>query len=151
MKPEQLSITQLIRIGFFVGIGFSVPLTICTYFPFFFLEDFVAFYLGEDFEDYAEFSSESGLEARIEKMNKEDDGWVFLGILENNGSDEWESVTIQVEVFDEKGDFVDEVDAYVEGAITPGSVHNFKVAMYSCGGDAQINFADFTVAVTSAY
>ena len=107
----------------------------------------------DEFEgNYAIFNpTESKLEATIEKNNQTKNGWVFLGTLTNLGENSWDSATIQIELFDEEGNFMDESDGYVQGAITPGSKHNFKVAFHSCDEETEVVFSDFKATVTGAY
>jgi hypothetical protein len=155
MKKNKLSIFQLIRIGFFVGIGASIPFTLISYVPILFIDDFLLMDFEEEFaesqEDFIEFNpTESQLDARIEKDNKIENGWIFLGTLTNRGEHEWDSATVQIELFDENGHFMDECDGYIQGAITPGSTHNFKVTFHSYD-ESDIVFTDFKVAVIGAY
>jgi hypothetical protein len=156
MEINKLSISQLIRIGFFVGIGASIPITIISYIPMLFIDDFMMMEFEDEFaefeEDYIEFSPvESKLEAKIGKNHKIENGWVFLGTLTNNGEDSWDNATVQIELFDEAGDFLDESDGYIQGAITPGTTHNFKVTFHSCHEERDMVFSDFKIAVTGAY
>ncbi len=156
METKKLSISQLIRIGFFAGIGAAIPITIISYIPMLFIEDFMMMEFEDEFaeyeEDYIEFSpTESKLEAKIGKNYKTESGWVFLGALTNSGEHDWESATVQIELFDEEGNFMDESDGYIQGSITPGTTHNFKVAFHTCDEEKEIMFADFKIAVTGAY
>ena len=153
---NKLSIPQLLRIGFFAGIGASVPITIISYLPLLFIDDFMMMEFEDEFaeyeEDYVELSpTESKLEATIEKNNKIKNGWAFLGTLTNGGEHSWDNVTVQIELFDEEGNFMDESDGYIEGAIAPGTTHNFKVTFHTCDEDKEIVFSDFKIAVTGAY
>lgn len=154
METNKLSITQLIRIGFFAGIGASIPITIISYIPILFVDDFMMMEFEDELavDDYVEFSpTESKLEATIEKNNKTENGWVFLGTLTNSGEHSWDTATVQIELFDEEGNFMDESDGYIRGAITPGTTHNFKVTFKSCDEEKDIVFSDFKIAVTGAY
>lgn len=152
MNNKIPSISQLIRIGFFVGIGFSIPLTIFTYAPMYFMEGLMLMDFNEEYDDYVEFSqTESGLEATITKNNKIENGWVFLGTLKNAGDHEWKSATVQIELFNEEGGFIDESDGYIQGAIDPGTDHHFKVTFHSCDEEKEIVFSDFKISVTGAY
>lgn len=156
MEINKLSISQLIRIGFFAGIGAALPITIVSYIPMLFINDFMIMEFEDEFaeyeEDYIEFSAtESKLEANIEKNNKTENGWVFLGTLTNAGEHDWDSATVQIELFDEAGNFMDESDGYIQGAITPGTTHNFKVTFNACDEEKEIIFTEFKIAVTGAY
>jgi len=156
MKADKLSISQLIRIGFFAGIGAAIPITVISYIPMLFIDDFMFMEFEDDMEDYAddyiEFNpADSALEAKIETNKKIKNGWVFLGTLTNSGEHDWANATVQIELFDEEGNFIDESDGYIQGAITQGSTHNFKVTFHTCDEEKEIVFSDFKVAVTGAY
>ena len=156
MEINKLSISQLIRIGFFTGIGAAIPITVISYIPMLFIDDFMMMDFEDEFaefeEDCIEFSpTESKLEATIEKNNKIKNGWVFLGTLMNLGEHSWDNATVQIELFDEEGNFMDESDGYIQGAIAPGTTHNFKVTFHAYGEEKDIVFSDFKIAVTGAY
>lgn len=121
-----------------------------------FIDDLMMMEFEDEFaeyeEDYIEFSpTESKLEAKIERNNKTEDEWVFLGTLTNSGEHSWDNATVQIELFDEEGKFLDESDGYIQGAITPGTTHNFKVVFQTCDEEKDIIFTDFKIAVTGAY
>ena len=121
-----------------------------------FIDDFMMMEFEDEFaeyeKDYIEFSpTESKLEAKIEKNNKIENGWVFLGALTNSGEHSWDNATVQIELFDEEGNFMDEADGYIQGAIAPGTTHNFKVTFHNCDEEKEIAFSDFKIAVTGAY
>lgn len=156
METKKLTIPQLLRIGFFAGVGAAIPITIISYIPMLLIDDLMMMEFEDEFseyeEDYVEFSpTESKLEAKIEKNHITENGWVFLGALTNSGEHDWESVTVQIELFDREGNFMDESDGYIQGAITPGSTHNFKVVFHTCDEETEISFTNFKIAVTGAY
>ena len=163
METNKLSISQLIRIGFFAGIGAAIPITIISCIPMLFIDDFMMMEFEDEFAEledefaefedgYVEFSpTESKLEAKIENNHRIENGWVFLGTLINSGEHSWDSATVQIELFDEEGNFMDESDGYIQGAIAPGTTHNFKVTFQSCNEEKEIDFFDFKIAVTGAY
>ncbi|WP_269537276.1 FxLYD domain-containing protein [Cerasicoccus fimbriatus] len=152
MNTERLTVIQLVRIGFFVGLGFSVPLTIFTYVPMYFMGSWVVGDFEEEWGDFTEYDpQESGLEVVIESNKETEDGWVFIGQLVNNGDQSWQGVTIQIELFDAEGRFIDESDGYVEGAIAPGTTHHFKLPFYDYDLGSDINFSDFKASIIGAY
>lgn len=152
MNNERLTTIQLIRIGFFVGLGFSVPLTILTYVPMYFMGSWVVGDFEDDWGDYYEYDPQvSNLEVIIESNKQTEDGWVFIGKLVNNGEQSWESVTVQIELFDADGRFIDEADGYVEGAITPSTAHHFKLPIYDYDVGSGVTFTDFKATIIGAY
>ena len=152
MELKKITAFQWIKIGFLLGIGISIPLTVATYVPMIFLDDYVMS-IGDEYfeEEFKEFSMESRLEVKISDIKEVDNGIEFLGVLENQGEDEWDSATIEIELFDSEGNFVDEAEGYIQGIITPSSKHNFKVGFYDCGKEKKIEYADFKAKVISAY
>lgn len=60
------------------------------------------------------------------------DGAVFiLGTVENHAADPLRAASIEVDLFDKSGKFVDQCTEYLKGSLKPGEARNFKV---SCGG-----------------
>lgn len=156
METKKLSILQLIRIGFFAGIGATIPITIISYIPMLFIDDLIMMEFEDEFSEFEEYCNEisiteSKLKAEVGKNYKTENGWVFLGTLTNPGEHSWESATVQIELFDQEGNFIDESDGYIEGSITPGTTHNFKVTFYFCHEEKEMAFSDFKIAVTDAY
>ena len=152
MELKNITAFQWIKIGFLLGIGISIPLTIATYIPMIFFDDYVMSVSDEYLEEgFKEFGSESKLEVLINNVKEVENGIEFIGVLENQGEDEWDSATIEIELFDSKGNFLDEVEKYIQGTITPNSKHNFKVGFYNCDKEKKIEFADFKSKVISAY
>jgi hypothetical protein len=77
-------------------------------------------------------------EAGIEKLVitsqdevKRDDGVYILGTVENRGDESVRSASIQADLYDKAGKFVDQCSGYLGAYLKPGEVHNFKV---TCGG-----------------
>lgn len=56
---------------------------------------------------------------------------LVLGSVENQGSDPVRTMTIQVDLLDTNGKFVEQCSTYLTGTLKAGEIRNFKV---SCGG-----------------
>jgi len=61
---------------------------------------------------------------------KRNESVIVLGTIENQGTDPVRVLTIQVDLFDKTGKFVDQCQDYVQGALHGGESRNFRV---SCG------------------
>ncbi len=99
---------------------------------------------------YKKFNAESGLNVKTHKERKIENGVEILAEVENTGSDTWSSVSVEVELFDEKGQFVDECSGYLRGKLEPAQVKNLKI---KCGGCANSQFSEYskyTIAVVDA-
>jgi hypothetical protein len=60
------------------------------------------------------------------------DGALFvLGTVESRAADRVRSISIQVDLFDKEGRFVDQCAEHLRGSLKPGESRNFKVP---CGG-----------------
>lgn len=62
---------------------------------------------------------------------KRDEAVYILGTAENRSSDRVRNLTVQVDLFNKDGQFVDQCSEYLQGVIRPNESRNFKV---SCGG-----------------
>lgn len=57
----------------------------------------------------------------------------IIGLLTNNGSRKWSSVTVEVEFFDASGVFIDEASEYLRSEVAAGAKEHFKIAIRSPG------------------
>ena len=97
-----------------------------------------------------QYKPDSGLIIKDHRPLTTDQNTAFIGTVENNGKDTWESVSIDVDLFDKGGQFVDKCSGYERGRIAPGQTHNFKA---SCGGcrDASVaQYDHYTIAIVDA-
>lgn len=111
---------QKIGVGLLYGIGIGIAVSAITYF------------MTEKMT--ASFMNEAALEkiviTRHEKVRR-DEAVLILGTLENKASESVRAVSVQVDLFDKDGKFVDQCSEYLRGALKSGESRNFKV---SCGG-----------------
>jgi hypothetical protein len=61
---------------------------------------------------------------------KRDDGIYILGTLENRSSESVRTTSVQADLFDKAGKFVDQCTGYLGSSLKAGEARNFKVA---CG------------------
>lgn len=74
----------------------------------------------------------------------------FLGMLKNEGSDTWRNMEIEVELFDEAGQFLGEYSTFINRLFKPGDTENFQVSGSGCGSHATPEYATYTIRVINA-
>lgn len=78
---------------------------------------------------------------------KRDQTAIFLGTIENSGTETVRMPSIQVDLFDEKGKFVEQCSEYIKGALKPKDSRNFKVTCSGCKDHPTIEHASYKVRV----
>jgi len=61
-----------------------------------------------------------------EKVNR-DENVLILGSVENEGAESVRTLSIQVDLINKEGKFVEQCSTYLKGALKPGEKRNFKV------------------------
>ena len=124
--------------GFGTGLGFAVAVVAVTYLASEILMEKVtedAYAAAEEQTPesfgFKKYSEDSGLFIKSHKSRKLEYGMEILAEVENSGDTTWSSVSLEAELFDSNGNFVDECSGYLRGNIAPGEVKNIKV---KCGG-----------------
>ena len=80
---------------------------------------------------YREYSEDAGLEVYVTKEKIGDGAFVLLGKLENAGEDTWQMISLQADLFDKNGQFIEQCTEYVSQILRPGDKVNFKVSCRS--------------------
>lgn len=99
---------------------------------------------------YKRFDSNSGLKIVNHRERRIGDKLEVIGTFENSGDTTWSSVNIEVELFNDKGEFVDECTEYVRGSFAPGASENFKVSCGGCKEHPLPDFATYTIRIVDA-
>jgi hypothetical protein len=73
-----------------------------------------------------------------------------LAEVENAGSNTWSSVSVEVELFDEKDQFVDECSGYLRGKLIPAHVKNLKIKCGGCENSQFPEYSKYTIKVVDA-
>ena len=158
--------TNLIKKGFFIGIGLIIPLALVQYGMVQYsmvmmdreVQKIVQQYEIE--EDEYDLVDESHLEEfdlsyedQVEIMNydyvEHEDQLLIRGQIKNNSNKELDSIDIEAELFDKDGQFVYECNTYIHSKITPTETENFMIRC-RCGDDAMTQFESVKVRVVSA-
>ena len=77
------------------------------------------------FRTNREFAAEIQVSLLETKATK--DGLNVLGRLNNVGSHTWDSVTIEAEMYDKDGKFLDETSGYISVLLSPDSEEHFRL------------------------
>lgn len=148
---ENLSIFKKITMGFWLGLGFFIPLVIVnyagTYLAMFAMPSFMEENMEEAlFSDYDKSNQIKLLEQREEMSGKH---LLILGSIKNEGSLQVGSIRLEAELYDEQGSFVFECSEYVNKKLAPGETENFQIRC-GCGDTVAPEHASVSVRVVSA-
>ena len=111
---------EKISTGLLYGIGFGITAGAIYY------------YVSERMmaSVYQESKIEKVVVTKHEKI-KRDQNVVILGEVRNQGADTVRNLSVEVDLFDKRGAFVEQCATYLKGTIAAGESRNFKV---TCGG-----------------
>lgn len=143
--------------GFGVGLGFAVAAVAVIYFSSELLMKKVtkdAYAVAEEEMPksfgYKSYSKDSGLSIKSHKEREIKHGMEVLAEIENNGDTTWSSVSLEVELFNSKGEFIDECSGYLQGKLAPGEVENVKVKCGGCKDNPLAAYDSYTIDISNA-
>lgn len=125
--------------GLLFGVGFGIAAGLIYYF------------ISQEMNEKMMKSlwNEAGIEKLVitsQDEVKRDDGVYILGTIENRGGESVRMASLQADLFDKAGKFVDQCSGYLNSSLKPGGVRNFKV---TCGSKdkpvAELSFPRFFV------
>lgn len=99
---------------------------------------------------FAKFGPDSGLKVTGHHDRQANGRLDVLGTFENTGKTTWTRVTIEVELFDANGVFVDECSHYDTGSFPPGAKEHFMVSCGGCKDHPLPEFKSYTVRIKDA-
>ena len=131
--------------GFLLGLGFTVAFVlvlIAAQFIYkkYVFEDQVREATSPFGSNWKEYSEDTGLVITEHKPIYTENSVEFIGVVANNGTDTWDMISIEIELFDKDGKFMDECSEYISSPLSPSESENFKA---SCGGCEKRQIADF--------
>lgn len=130
--------------GFLIGLGFSIALILVIggaryiYMKYVYPEQMSETMLESGL--WKEYSDEAGLSITEHSPIQTEFNLEVVGVIQNEGEDTWDGISIEVELFDATGKFIDECTEYISSPIAPSERENFKV---SCGGCEKRPLSDF--------
>jgi hypothetical protein len=110
--------------GILFGVGFGIAAGLIYY--------FISVAMSEKM--MKSMWNEAGVEKLVitsQDEVKRDDGNYILGTIENRGGESVRMASLQADLFDQAGKFVDQCSGYMGSSLKAGEVRNFKV---TCGG-----------------
>ena len=165
---EKPSIWQLVKYGFWLGIGFIIPLLIfavgSTFVSVLAMPAIMEVSLNHGSQiSSSETDDESSLsrfgfsnydissQVEIQDYRSRVDGnrVLILGSIINNSEKQVSSIQLEAEFTDENGEFVFECTDYISQKLKPLQVENFQISC-GCGDNLFPAHSEFTVRVTSA-
>ena len=81
------------------------------------------------------------------EQRRDGDALEVLGLLTNEGTNRWTSVTIEVEFYDPSGRFLDETSQYLPGDIGSRATEHFKVRISNPSAEVTANDTKMVVKV----
>ena len=137
---EKLSIWKLLKYGFWLGVGFLVPLLLFT---------FVTMYLPMFSYDPSDYEVSDEIEIQSYRSRVDGNRVVIVGSIINNGEEQASSIQLEAEFMDENGEFLYECSDFISQAINPSQTENFQITC-GCGDNPVPEYSEFTVRVTRA-
>lgn len=149
----------IIRIlnGFGTGLGFAIAAVAIVYLASELLmkkateEAYAA--AEEEMPDafgYKRYSEDSGLSIKSHRERKIEFGMEILAEIENSGDTTWTSVSLEAELFDSDGNFVDECSGYLRGNIAPDQIKNMKIKCGGCKDSPLATYDSYTLVISDA-
>jgi len=133
--------------GLLIGVGVVITIVICISLWAFFIFNMDDW---EEYVDWKEYSVEAKLSIADSRRTVRNDELVILASLENNGSDSWSYIDVEVELFDANGLFLDECTHTIDTILTPGNTENFKMFCSSCKDIESETIDSHVIKITSA-
>lgn len=143
-KMENMSKWKIVKFGFWLGIGFSVPL-LCIIFGgsvinTLLIPPIIESSYDEDWKDPYSANSNGDNPDRIKidtyKEQTYGNRLVILGVIENVSDMKASSIQLEAELINSNGKFVYECSEYISKVLQAGDKENFQI---NCGcGDAVI-------------
>ncbi|MEN8188728.1 MAG: hypothetical protein ABFS19_02690 [Thermodesulfobacteriota bacterium] len=153
--------TQKIKAGFWLGIGFMIPLTLASIVTLVISVAATPLIVKKSFEqveevqedntafDFANQDLKDQVEIVERRESRQGNRLLILGVVANNGPKQVGSINIQAELFDEKGEFVFECDEYISRKIKTGDKENFQIRC-GCGDEKVPEYKTMNLRIISA-
>lgn len=146
--------TQLIKNGFWAGIGLILPVAAGIVLGNHLTNYSDAFMSVEAYEEetYSELLTDYSKNIVVDKFQDQRDGDKvnILGSITNTGSTAIGSIKLEAEFFDDKGEFVYEQTEYIDKKLAPNESENFLIAC-GCKDKKFPEYKTVTVSVVAAH
>ena len=149
---------KFIKAGFWLGIGFILPLSVVLYFgtaltmlamPFM-IEASYDSEVGDAISNLTSNLDKTG-QIKIQEFREQKNGnqLLILGKIVNSGDEKASSIQLEAELTDKDGKFVYECSEYINQDLKPGDIENFQIKC-GCGENPVPEYAEVTVRVVGA-
>jgi hypothetical protein len=130
--------------GFLFGIGISVGLIVVLY---------IADELKKPINapHFLAFDDNSGLHITHEHHYLANNNLVILGAVKNSGTDTWNNIKIEAEIFNQDGVFINECRTNLRNDLKPAQQENFKVVCGDDGSNLPTDYGVVNVRITDAF
>jgi len=140
--------------GFLTGLGFSIAFVLIVSASIYAYST----YLNSQSDatgivsmpEWKVFDESAGLTIESHRSVQAEDALDIVGVIANRGADTWESISIEVELFDDEDNYLDECTDYIRGALKPGERENFTVRCGGCEGSLPGSYERYEIAVKDA-
>lgn len=138
--------------GFAIGLGFAIACALVMALSIGFVDRMYGGVTDSESEyTYREFKAdETKLVIENEKSFKDKDGIIITGTINNTDDVKWSSISIELELFDKKGNFVHECSEYISQTVRPNQRENFKLKCKSCKNTTIPEFVTYKLRIVSA-
>ncbi|HAD10075.1 MAG TPA: hypothetical protein DCF62_11380, partial [Porticoccaceae bacterium] len=95
---------------------------------------------AEDCRRYKDCPEEADLELNITSEKISETDFIVLGNIKNSGSMDWDNIMLKAELFNSRGEFIEECTEILDATLKPDTSQNFKLSCSSC---AKVNLEDY--------
>lgn len=139
--------------GFILGLGMIIPLSLAFTLSTTFNYKLSSLFYAEDSPAYSYQSKEvdhiKSIEVQSFHDTREGNFVMVVGAIKNTGKEKVNSIKLEAEFFNEKGEFVYEETEYVSKSVAPNEVENFVIKC-GCTNRTFPEYAKVTVRVVGA-
>lgn len=155
---ESWGIWKLIKVGFWLGIGFILPQLVVLYsgtaltvlaMPSMMEASVSGASDGLVSDISSEFNRAKQIQILEQREQKHGEQLLILGKIKNSGDNKASSIQLEAELLDSEGTFVYECSEYVSKELQPGETENYQIKC-GCGKTPLPNYNSITVRVVSA-
>lgn len=99
---------------------------------------------------FKRFGPESGLKIAKHYQRSKKNGVEIIAEIQNSGNVTWSGVSVEVELLDKSGKFVDQCSGYLQGKIGPSQTRNMKIGCGGCENNPLQAYDRYTIEIRDA-
>ncbi|MFZ5524187.1 MAG: hypothetical protein ACOY9D_08925 [Pseudomonadota bacterium] len=141
--------------GLLYGIGFGLVMAIITWGSTIYFEQKAESYMdGEinngECKNFKKCEEKSGLKVHVSSEKIDNENFILLGQIKNDGDIKWTSANIKAELFDKENKFIDQCVEYVNQKVFPGTSINFKLSCTQCSKIDLKGYNSYKISIVDA-